>query len=440
MATVLPKEINYQQPASLPADTRCDSIVASAVNGQTFGPSSIIQFDLVNRGYMVPSSMYLRFKCVITGGTAPVATNFIRGTPAYSWFSRLETIVGSSVVESIQGYNQISNMLINCRMNYAQKVGLASAFGYSGSTAQNGFAFDFSTNAPNGQNLSLTSAAAPATFFYAIPLWNILSNADNLIPLGFMPGVRIQLSTETVGNAIQTLLGVNAIVNYVLSNCELCYDVISFSPLVDMAISQRGGGQLVIKSQSYLNSGVTIPATSVGQLEYIFNSRLASIKSIFTHLSHTVATVGLNTIFDSADVTSGNGEYQYFIAGTPFPIRPLSTVLHGRAAIAMELSAAFGPSHDLLTSQFAITPAEATSGNTTTTTQGQMAKFYLGVNCEKLSTNDALLTGTSSQNSPISLRIGLNVATTNAQIINLICLYDALLQIDMGSKTLTVMQ
>jgi hypothetical protein len=106
----------------------------------------------------------------------------------------------------------------------------------------------------------------------------------------------------------------------------------------------------------------------------------------------------------------------------------------------MELSAAFGPAHDLLTSNFSITPFEATCGNTTVTTQGQMGKFYVGVNCEKLSTNDALLTGISSQNSPISLRIGMNVATTNAQVLQVISLYDALLQIDMGTKQLVVMQ
>jgi hypothetical protein len=106
----------------------------------------------------------------------------------------------------------------------------------------------------------------------------------------------------------------------------------------------------------------------------------------------------------------------------------------------MELSAAFGPAHDLLTSNFSISPTEFNQGNASVTTQNTMGKFYIGVNCEKLSTNDALLTGVSSQGSPISFRVSIGTATTNAQVIQLICLYDALLNIDMTSRTLVVMQ
>lgn len=440
MATILPHEINYQQPASLPDGTSSNSIVASPINGQTFGASSIIQFDLVQRGYMVPESMYIRYKLTVTGGTAGAATNFIRATPVYTFFARLETIVGSQVVESIQNYNQLCNMLVNCRMNYAQKVGLANSFGYTGSTSQTGFAFDFSTNAANGYNLSATSGATPQSLFLAAPLGNILSNCDNLVPLKFMPSCRIQLTTETLANAIQSPAGANAIASYLLSNVELCYDVIEFSPMVDQAISSRGGGALTIKSQSYLSSGVTLPAASSGSLEFLFNQRLASLKSLFAHLSGTVATVALNTLFDSVDCTgTAGGDYQFFVAGMPYPPRPLSTV-QNKAGLSMELSAAFGPAHDLLTSNFAITPAEFNSGNTTVTTQCQLGKFYVGTNVERLSTNNALLTGISSQGSPISVRVSIGTATTNSQVIQLICLYDALLQVDMVSRTLTVMQ
>lgn len=326
-------------------------------------------------------------------------------------------------------------MLVNCKMNYAQKLGLANAFGYS-SAAQATSAFDISTILPNGQSLSATVTAG-SSFFYAAPLGCLLSNCDRLVPLKYMPSCRIQLTTETLANAIQSVA--NPILSYTMSNVELCYDVIEFSPMVDQAISSRGGGMLTIKSQSYLSSGVTLPAASSGTLEFLFNQRLASIKSLFCHLSGTVATVALNTLFDSVDCTTANGDYQFFIAGSPFPPRPLSTV-QNKAGISMELSAAFGPAHDLLTSNFSITPTEFYQSNTGVTTQNLMGKFYIGVNCEKLSTNDALLTGVSSQGSPISFRVSIGTATTNAQVIQLICLYDALLNIDMNTKTLVVMQ
>lgn len=438
--SILPKEINYKSAVSLPEGTQSNSIVNSPINGATFGASSIIQFDLVQRGFMVPESMYIRYKLTTVGTAAGVAgANFIRGTPVYSFFARSEVIVGSQVVESIQNYNQLCNMLVNCKMNYSQKLGLSYPFGYTSAAAAT-YAFDLNAASVNGGSLSTTSAAAPQSVFLSAPLGNLLSNCDNLVPLKFMPSCRIQLTTETIANAIRIPVPANGIDSYTLSNVELCYDIIEFSPMVDQAISSMGGGAITIKSQSYLSSGTTLPAASVGTTEYLFNQRLASIKSLFTILGGTVATVAVNTLFDSQDVTgAAGGDYQWFVSGIPYPPRPLSTVLN-KAGISMELSAAFGPTHDLASSNFSITPTEYNSGNTTVTTQNLMGKFYLGTNVEKLSTNAALLTGISSQGSPISFRVSIGTATTNAATIQLICLFDSLLQIDIASRTLIVMQ
>ena len=437
--SVLPKEINYKSAMSLPEGTQSNSIVASPINGQTFAPSSIIQFDLVQRGFLVPESVYIRYKLTTTLPATAGANNAVKGTPVYSPISRLETIVGSQVVESIQNYNQLCNMLVNCKMNYAQKVGLANSFGYSSSATATSYAFDFSTNCPNGLSFatSTTANTIGANVFLAAPLGCILSNADHLVPLKFMPSCRIQLSLDTLANAYR-LDGTNPITNFSLSNVELCYDIIEFSPMVDQAISSMGAGSITIRSQSYLSSGVTIAQNSNGSLEFLFNQRLASIKSLFCHLSGTEATK-VNGFFDSVDITTNNGDYQWFVSGLPYPPRPISTVLN-KAAISMELSAAFGPAHDLLTSNFSINPTEFNYTIAGTTTVQQMGKVYLGTNVEKLSTNGALLTGISSQGSPISFRVSTGTALSQAAVIQLICLYDALLQIDIPSRTLVVMQ
>lgn len=437
--SVLPKEINYKSAMSLPDGTSSNSIVASPINGQTFGPSSIVQFDLVQRGYLVPESVYIRYKLTTTLPATAGANNALRGTPVFSPIARLETIVGSQVVESIQNYNQLSNMLVNCKMNYGQKVGLANSFGYTSSATATSYAFDFSTNCPNGLSFATSTAANTlgANVFLAAPLGNLLSNADHLVPLKFLPSCRIQLTTDTLGNAYR-LDGTNPITGYSISNFELCYDIIEFSPMVDQAISSMGAGAITIRSQSFLSSGTTIAQNTSGSTEYLFNQRLASIKSLFVHLSGTDATK-VNSFFDSVDITTNNGDYQWFVSGVPYPPRPISTVLN-KAGASMELSSAFGPAHDLLTSNFAINPTEFGYTIASTTTVQQMGKFYLGTNVEKLSTNGALLTGISSQGSPISFRVSTGTATSQAAVIQLICLYDALLQIDIPSRTLVVMQ
>jgi hypothetical protein len=329
-------------------------------------------------------------------------------------------------------------------MNYAQKVGLANSFGYTDATSAITYAFNFSTNCPNGCSFATSTTANAATtggnLSLAAPLGCLLSNADHLVPLKFLPSCRIQLTLETLANAYR-LDGTNPITNYSLSNVELCYDIIEFSPFVDQAISSMGQGKITIRSQSFLSSGVTVPNGTSGSTEYLFNQRLASIKSLFAHLSGTDPAVRVNLFFDSVDITTNTGDYQFFISGLPYPPRPISTVLN-KAGASMELSAAFGPAHDLLTSNFAINPTEFgyTIAAAPATSIQQMGKFYIGTNTEKLSTNGALLTGISSQGSPISLRVSTSTALAASAVIQLICLYDALLQIDIPSRTLVVLQ
>lgn len=440
-SVVLPKELNYNQPASLPDGTQSTSIVVSPSNGASFLQQSIIQLDLPTRGWLVPESMYLRYRVAYTGQAAASTTitgAAVRGTPGYTFFNRLETIVGSQTVESISQYNQLSNMIVNTRMTYSSKVGVAYPFGYnlqSGATA----GFDNAVSAPNGGYIL---GATGTSSFYAVPLGCILSNANRLVGLKYCPQVRIQLTTESLANAIKadSVTAANTPNAFTISNVELVMDIIEFPSFVDQAILSRSNGMITLKSQSYLSSGTTLTAGSSGSLEFVYQQRLASIKSVFLLCAGTDNTK-LNLFFDSVDATRSNGDYQFFIASTPYPSRPLSTVIN-KAGIYWELSSAWGPSHDLLSTQFAINPTEFNYENTSTTTVNQMGKFYVATNVERLSTSDALLTGVSSQGSPISVRLNISSGSpaTNAQVLQLICLYDVLLQIDMNARTLTVMQ
>lgn len=443
MAQALPREIDYSPIASLPESTQSLTVVASPVNGQTFGPNSLIQLDLITRtgGYLVPESMYIRYRLTTTLPAAAGTNNGIRGTPAYSPFSRLEVSAGSQIIESISQYNMLSNMLLNTRVNYASKVGLAAPLGYGLSAAAvRDYGFNFGASSVNG--LSLSTAIGNATeanggiLSLAAPLGCILSNSDRLLPIGALPSMRITLTCDSLSN-IYRIDGTNPVTNFSISNFELVYDVITFNPRVDEAITQRSGGVITIKSQSYLVSGSTIPSGSNGVIQTVFNVRLASIKSLFAHLSPNTSA---NTFFDSVDLTTNSGDYSFNCAGQIYPPRPISMVLN-RNSYLMELSSSFGPVSDMLTSQFSITGTE--SAYTIAALPGSlqlMGKVYIGVNTERLSTNGALLTGISSQGSPISLQITTSTATAAASTAYLICLYDALLQIDLNARTLTVLQ
>lgn len=429
----LPKEINYSQKnLNLPAGTTSQSVVVTPANGSVFNQNQQIILNLPSRSYLVPSSLYYRYKLTNSGGDA---SSWIRGAaPVFTPFVKTETIIGSVNAESIATANIVNNMLTTLKMDYSTKCGLAPALGL----------LDISSSpvAPTFSNLNGHDClSANEAITMGAPLNCILSNADSLIPLKFMPAITIQLTTDSASNIYTQIGGGTAPTDFKIENFELCMDLIDFPQSVDDAVMSMANesGKILIKSQSWTASAQNVPANSQSALEFIYSMRLASIKSLFLSMQGT-HTNAVNKQFDSLDVTSSNGAFQFFIASTPYPSRNINTALNKNGAVLMELSGALGPAHDLLSSGFSMTPQEFYASNNSTTTPTQLGKFFIGVNVERLSTNNALLTGVSSQLSPISVRLDLNTQTTNTQVLNLIVNYDAIFEIDVVNKQCTILQ
>ena len=137
----LPSSVNYGEVLpSLPENSTRYSVALQPTNGATFGPSSQIQFQLPNRGYLIPESLYLRYKVTHSSAanSALAKTQSIGGTPFFSHFQRLETQFGSITVDSINNYHQVCNMLTNTTMDWAAKFGNAFNYGFSPTAAKLG--------------------------------------------------------------------------------------------------------------------------------------------------------------------------------------------------------------------------------------------------------------------------------------------------------------
>ncbi len=93
-----------------------------------------------------------------------------------------------------------------------------------------------------------------------------------------------------------------------------------------------------------------------------------------------------------------------------------------------ELRSAMGSVYDR-NNAFAISSVEFLYNSGSTTTVAAPGKFYIGTSVEKLN-SDSLLTGISTQNSPISYRISTGTATAQVHTITLVVNYDALFEID----------
>ena len=325
MSVVLPKEIAYAP--SLPSLPECSSydIVLAPVNGGSFGPSQLIQFDITSRGFIEPGSIYLRYKYTLTNTLTETST--IKCTPVYSLINKLETIFGSSVVESINNFNQVANLMVNLQQDVAMKYGQQSAYGWS------------TGGTPSLQELDGRVCANNEVGSFAAPLPCILSQAEKLIPAGLMPNIRVQLTTASLAEAF---LAVQIPTNYSLSNVELCYSMVDFNGDVNDMVKSMGE-PFYIKSTSFKNMATTLSSGVTGSVELVYNMRLASIKSLFACFAGQNARC-VNGVFDSVDVTSNNGEYVFNIAGVQFPNRAIST-LNNKSSGLMELKKAVGALH-----------------------------------------------------------------------------------------------
>ena len=434
MSVQVPKEMNYGEPmSSLPPSTRTIRMVVAPSNVSTASGSQQIIFDLPdsNTGYIVPGTLKINYTAnVVASGAGGV----VRGVPAYTFFTRSDvyTQQGSQLIEGINQYGALCNLLYATKLDMSAKLGMAYSLGL----------LDTGITAPTNSNLTgRVLAVANESWSMSAPLGNIISNCEKLVPARC--GFRIVLTTDQLTN-ICNAPGGGTLTSFSLSNLELAYDMVEFSsPEIEAVVQGLSNeGQVVLKSQSYSLSSQNLPAGSNGTQTLTFNTRLSSIKSLVALFGGSGANQVNGSYYDSVDITNNvagtaGGSFQFECAGQMYPDKPLSSK-NNKAAIHSALADCWGGNaSNLYNERMSILPLEFSIREDGTTTSGSPGRFYLGQNVEKLQTS-AMLTGISSNNSAINLRVDLPVQTTLAHQITLICLYDSILTIDLNSKQASV--
>jgi hypothetical protein len=415
----LPDTVNYgEQLSSLPKNTQCLNIAAAPSNLQTAQSGAQIYFDLINRGFLDPQSIYLSYTYTLT---SLVGAQMI-GVPVYTPFNRVEVSVASSTIDVIQNYNIVMNTLINGNFDVAQKYGQQASYGYNASTG-----------VPTLEQLDGRLMAVNEVGTFTAPLMTILSGSEKLIPLGMMGSVRITLTVDSIANMFTTAV---VPTGFVLSNLCLRYKVIEYGQEVDQAIRMANPNGLTIKTQSFGSSSQNLNAGQTGYTELIYNFRYSSIKSL-------IAVNGGNALlsnkqFDSVDLTSGSGDYSFSVGGIIYPSKPLSTVTN-KTEILQEFRSAMGSIYDK-NNNCSINSVEFNYNSTAaTSTYSAPAKFYVGTSLEKQIGSNSILSGVSSSDSPISYRINTSTSIgANQSTVTLIVNYDALIIVDPNSKQTVV--
>ncbi len=419
MSVILPSSISYGESLpALPDNTQCINVASAPTNGASFTAGQQIYLDLVNRGFLVPDSMYLSYSYVSANAAA---TPQMIGCPAVTSFNRLDVQVGSMTIDTIQQYNIFYHMLSNVSLDVAQKYGNQANLGYLGATG-----------IPSLETLDGRLLGVDETGSFAFPLVSILSNAEKLIPLFAMPQVRLVLTMESIANMFTAAAAVPTA--WTISNVQLRYKVVDFGGAVEQIVL-GSSDKLYIKSQSFSLSSQTLAANSTGFMELVFNQRYASVKSLFAINGNGAANS--NKAFDSVDLTSSTGDYSFSVGGVLYPPAPISTRT-AKAQAMLELRSAVGSIFDKNNNMSINTLEFNLSGTAAASTYQVPAKFYVGTSTERLNSNN-LLTGISTQNSPISYRINSGVSIgVNNSTISLVVNYDALIEVDCVTRQVAV--
>ena len=442
--SVLPKEIAYNRPmASLPADTSSLNVIVRPSNGANFGAGGdIIQFDLPAHSFLVPSSLTLRGKVRTLAGTDG-QSDLMWGVPAASWIQRVETIVGGNLIESVQSYGQLYNMIALTKLNVAEKYGLATELAFVGGDAGSSTGA-LELNNLSGRTLNKVQATDTDPFSFALPLGCLLASCAELVPLGLMGGVRIQITTAAIADFIQQHTTAN-LPTVTFEDLELNFDLVSFGAGMDGVVASMANadGDILMKSQGWNVNNINSSTVAGGSQDLIFNTRLSSIKSLIYQGSGTYITAWDDepAAYGAAQVAGATGSTQFFVASTPFPPTPLRE--SNQAAIMSELRQAQGQVHDVYSTSASISPQQFITAPQLGTASADILfsappAHFVGVNTEKLSTNAVMLSGVSSQLSPINVRLQSSSASNANFTSTLFALYDAIISINIPTRTLSV--
>lgn len=433
---VLPSLINYdEQLRSLMTGTQNFTQVIQPNNGSVFYQNSQIIFDLPNRGFIDPKSLYLRFKYNIP--VVATSATFISQCPLYTPFTRFDLFFNSQMMESINDYNIVANQWINLNLGPNEKQAVQSAWGYSNTDGA----------VTKYDSRSIPVNASTSSFTVAGPLVaNMLTGCEKFIPAFALGNVRIILTLDSVNNIFGSIANMtNPSTVFSLSNVELVYDMIDFGSEIEQQILSRD--TVVIKSNSYNMASVAVAVGTVGTNTFVFNQRFASIRNAVLSTSCAGIANYVNNKFDSVDITSGDssstkgGSYQLICGGVMYPQgAPLST-LNNRSGLLMELRKAVGALYDWSKSMSINNVEFAYAESGATTTAEEPAKFFVGFDLNKInSASNMMLNGTSSQSTPINAIVQINNATANAHNLNLLLNYDVIVTLDPRTKQVSVLQ
>lgn len=363
----LPQSLKYDLPPSLSDSARSYSVNVgpdgqTSVVGQvppsyaTLIPSvtadvSVVPFGAFNSQvisftipsgmsesvFMDPTSTTLSFSLTYrntTSFTAPTAEpnsrvlQLIGG--AYAFIDQLVVYSNNVPIETINQYGLLQNYLLNNTVSMSERQG--------------GLSISCGCDSNSGTGIELGYAGNDTVNYrynFCIPLCSVLGyNTDKLIPVGSINNLSLQLTTASLTPIIAVVEGkANATAAagqmsaLTLSEFQLNMRYIDVGDMASNLLKQTlQDGKWFIKSTTYTNSSVNIPAGSAGNQQLLLQIRNSSVKSIIHQfgISNNIPVQALvcpNSYFDAINPCLTSRQCQ--VGGQFYPTKPINDCARG---------------------------------------------------------------------------------------------------------------
>jgi hypothetical protein len=348
----------------------------------------------------------------------------------------------SNLLETINEYGQLANLLIDTSLTQSDKAGLSALIG---SNPLNNSVTGLAAYAQYGSNtqlrvagdrsgLSLVTAttanglntAVPYTFALPILSGVVGVNASKMLPVGKLSSpIRMEFYLSANDDAVYSgLLGVGAA--WQLVNVEICA---CYVEIQDDSLSHFGNEIDYISTTTYRQASTYVPSATSGEWTTLLPFRAASITGLYARFLPFVQNVqgaeATAAYRKGCSINPNLGSYYFRVGSSIYPNKPvyLKSTIQGSGSEAYAellksfhaLSSSIGntaitlPQYNVAATATAATawtvPIGTNGGNLVTQLQNAGTSnnaFAIGLECQSFSNrNDTILSGISTLNSQI---------------------------------------
>lgn len=438
--SALGSELNFSLPSSI-VSSRSYEARTQPVNAQTFDTAgNVIQIDIPGCGkrgnYLDTSTTYLRFKATYThGGAVGTDKSWLLGSGGYSYFQKAEVYGNNSVLlESIDYFSVLANMLINIELNGSDKMGMSPAFG-----AENG-----SCNVAHAI-YDATTTMNSTIFEYSIPILGILGSlTEKFLPIGAFSSLRLEMTLDSFNNytVAQTASATYKVTGVTISEVEFVGTIVELDNDSQLLIEQANPNKIHIRTQSYKTSTGQLAGGVSGQYDILIGTRVSSLKSMYISCW---ASNGVDGKFGSISPNLQQGTC-LVLNGTNVPQRCVAGCFR-TSDMFIELQKSIGGLSNALfngcLTRNGYNRASTATGvclayNTAVGTITSNPNFhYMGFSTEIISHRSGLLTGINTTSSPSFFRAQIASAlSAYVHYFYFFSFHDVILEIDPFAKTI----